>query len=221
MELAIADGQTNSLVADLFQTLPDEDCRRVISSIVAVTDAELTTAVRPFGFGGKVVHELHFNPSKLKLFSTKQRTGAVLTAFAVCCLTEETSGKFPLSNQILAARRRRTIAKRAIRWNRVREVSSFLNEVMSQERERGRKILLQQLQKSEKTIAMIKKKMSSQKDFRNTIEFLTTTLEVEEWMARSEFKLFGPDAGKEEKERFRRLLSEIREVGAYIRGVKA
>ena len=64
MIFSIYNEQTNRLVKGIFMGLPQKERRRVSAVISAVTDANLTTAVRPFSFGGKVV---------LFLLRTKER----------------------------------------------------------------------------------------------------------------------------------------------------
>ena len=99
---------------------------------MAVTDADLTTAVRPFMFGGKIVHELYFDPTKLLFFTREEKVGAVVSAFAISYLAEH--GDVPLSDQSL-----RTHAEQIIQYgkrlNYEGEVSRFLRRFKTLEDE--------------------------------------------------------------------------------------
>jgi hypothetical protein len=95
-----------------------------------VTDADLTTAVRPFSFGGKVVHELYFDITKLRFFLKEEKIGAIVSAFIIALLAQYSrsrgdSSPFPLSDQSLVTNQN-LITRYAKHLKYRREVSSFL-----------------------------------------------------------------------------------------------
>jgi len=126
MQFVIADTQTGCLVSDVFRKLPARERKRVESKIAAITNSDLVTAVRPFMFGGRVVHELYFDPCKLVFFSRQEKLGAVISAFAIASLARD--GAVPLSDQAL-----RTHTSQIIQYGRSlkygSEISAFLRRV--------------------------------------------------------------------------------------------
>ena len=60
--------RTNALISGIFRRLPISERKCIQSSIAAVVDDDLPTAVRPFMFGGKIVRELCFDSHKLWFF---------------------------------------------------------------------------------------------------------------------------------------------------------
>jgi hypothetical protein len=123
MQIAIDHHPTNSLVADIFRKLPHKERRRVETEIAAVTDTDLPTAIRPFMFGGKVVHELYFDPAKLVFFIGGEKSGAVVSAFIISILAHDAGA--PLSDQSLRTHPR-LIIRYAKRLKYGPEVSTFL-----------------------------------------------------------------------------------------------
>jgi hypothetical protein len=126
MQFLIADTQTSCLVSDLFRRLPARERKHVESKIAAITNSDLVTAVRPFMFGGRVVHELYFDPFKLMFFTRQEKIGAVISAFAIASLAHD--GAVPLSDQAL-----RTHTSQIIRYGRSlkhgTEISAFLRRL--------------------------------------------------------------------------------------------
>lgn len=100
---AINHEPTKCLIKDVFRTLPVQERSGMESSIAAVTDDDLPTAVRPFMFGGKVIHELYFDPAKLLFFVRREKVGAVVSAFTISSLANESEPRIgeeiPLSDQ--------------------------------------------------------------------------------------------------------------------------
>jgi hypothetical protein len=131
MIFSIYGEQTNQFVKRIFMSLPQKERRRVSVVISAVTDAELNTGVRPFSFGGNVVHEIYFDTAKLRFFLNEEKVGAILSAFIIAMLAEESASRihslnnFPLSDQALM-----TYAGHIIEYAKhlkcSKEVSSFL-----------------------------------------------------------------------------------------------
>ena len=132
MQLVIDHNQTGWLVDEVFRSLPAKERKLVESRITAITDSDLVTAVRPFMFGGKVVHELYFDPSKLLFFTSLEKIGAIVSAFAISCLAQ--NDDVPLSDQTV-----RTHAKQIIQYGRRlkydSEVSAFLRRLNTLENE--------------------------------------------------------------------------------------
>jgi hypothetical protein len=126
-------GETNQFVKRIFMSLPREEQRRVSAAISAVTDDCLTTAIRPFSFGGRVVHEIYFDLDKLRFFLNEEKVGAVLSAFIIAILVYDSGSRsFPFSDESLI-----TYAGRVIQYakhlKRRKEVSSFLYRSMDLE----------------------------------------------------------------------------------------
>ncbi len=122
-EFAVGHPQTGHLVGEVFRHLPTKERKLVETKVAAVTDTELVTAVRPFMFGGKLVHELCFDPSKLLFFTKQEKVGAIVSAFLISCLAE--NGAVPLSDQTLRTHAG-LIIRYAKRMKYGREVSLFL-----------------------------------------------------------------------------------------------
>lgn len=70
----------------MFRKLSPKERKLVEVGIVAITNNDLVTAVRPFMFGGKVVHELYLDPSKLLFYTRKEKIGAVVSALIIAIL---------------------------------------------------------------------------------------------------------------------------------------
>lgn len=132
MQFAISDNAVSELVNYVFRTLPAKEREHVENKIAAVTDADLTTAVRPFMFGGRVVHELYFDPSKLLFFTREEKIGAVVSAFVISSLAQ--NGDVPLSDQTLRTHDE-LIMRSANRLKYGTEVSLFLRRFMTLENE--------------------------------------------------------------------------------------
>ena len=132
MQFAVGHQQTSHLVSGIFRKLPAGERKLIEDEIAAVTDTDLTTAVRPFMFGGKIVHELYFDPAKLLFFTREEKVGAIVSAFAISYLAK--SGDAPLSDQSL-----RTHAEQIIQYGkRLKcggEVARFLRRLRSLEDE--------------------------------------------------------------------------------------
>lgn len=126
MQFAIGHHQTSSLVEEVYRKLPAKERKLVERRIVAITDSDLVTTVRPFMFGGKVVRELYFDPAKLLFFTVIEKIGAIISAFIIASLAQNAG--VPLSDQSL-----RTHAKQIVQFgNRLKygsEVSAFLRRV--------------------------------------------------------------------------------------------
>ena len=123
MQIAVDHRQTSYLVDEVFRKLPAKQRKCVQTGIAAVTDTELVTAVRPFMFGGRVVHELYFDPAKLLFFTRQEKIGAVVSAFIIASLAQ--NNQVPLSDQALRTHAR-LITRCAQRLNYGYEVSAFL-----------------------------------------------------------------------------------------------
>jgi hypothetical protein len=133
MIFSIYNEQTNRLVKGIFMDLPQRERRRVSAVISAVTDARLTTAVRPFSFGGKVVHEIYFDTDKLRFFLHEEKVGAILSAFIIAMLVNDSGPhNLPLSDQSLITYAGRVI-QCARHLKRRKEVSSFLQRCINLE----------------------------------------------------------------------------------------
>ena len=132
MQFALGHRQTSSLVNEVFRKLPAKERKSIETGIAAVTDTDLVTAVRPFMFGGRVIHELYFDPSKLLFYTRQEKIGAVVSAFIIS--SHAHNSNVPLSDQSL-----RTHAKQIIeygkRWKYGCEVSAFLGRCMTLEDE--------------------------------------------------------------------------------------
>jgi hypothetical protein len=126
MIFAVTNTTTKMLTKDVFSGLPDEVRKQIGLTVAAVVDADLTTVVRPFMFGGKVVHELYFDPAKLGLYNENERAGAALTAFIICWLAHRTA-KFPLTDQALRTHHKRILGQ-ARRWKCFGTVNAFLRK---------------------------------------------------------------------------------------------
>jgi len=100
--------------------------------IGAITEDDLPTAVSPFMFGGKVVHELYFDHSKLVFFTKPERIGVIASALIIASLAAKSegnvNGKLPLSDQLIAEHPE-LIVRRARNWKYGREVSTFLTRL--------------------------------------------------------------------------------------------
>jgi len=129
---AVDDESTRSLLAVTFHKLPVQERTHIKSIIAAVTDADLTTAIRPFSFGGKVVHELYFDPAKMLFFDRQEKIGAVVSAFIISCLAQ--NGHVPLSDQTLRTHTK-MIMRYAKRLKYGAEVSAFLRRYTALEDE--------------------------------------------------------------------------------------
>jgi hypothetical protein len=129
---------TNSLVREVFKRLPVQERRRIEPVIAAVTDDDLPTAVRPFMFGGKVVHELYFDPPKLRFFVKSEKIGAIVSPFITAPLAKESEARIKraiaLSDQALSDHAN-LIIRRAKRWKYGRQVSAFLRRLKTLEDE--------------------------------------------------------------------------------------
>jgi hypothetical protein len=121
----LADTQTGCLVSDVFRKLPATERKRVENEIAAITGGELVTAVRPFMFGGKVIHELYFDPSKLLFFTRQEKIGAVLSAFVIASLAHDA---VPLSDQSLITHASQ-IRRYGKRLKYGSEISAFLRRL--------------------------------------------------------------------------------------------
>jgi len=102
----VSDEPLNTLIRGIFRKLPLTDRKHIESTIAAVTEMDLTTAVRPFAFGGKIVHELYFDTEKLVLFTKREKMGAIVSALIISMLADRykggkggKEGRLPLSNQ--------------------------------------------------------------------------------------------------------------------------
>jgi hypothetical protein len=135
VQLAISHRPTSDLVNHVFRNLPAKERKRVENKIAAVTDTNLTTAVRPFMFGGKVVHELYFDTSKLLFFIREEKIGAIVSAFAISSFPQ--NAEVPLSDQSLI-----THAEQIIRYGKrlkyENEISAFLGRLRTLEDEWSR-----------------------------------------------------------------------------------
>lgn len=89
MQFAVSHSQIIELIKDILGKLPARERNNVENTIAAVTEANLVTAVRPFMFGGRIVHELYFDPSKLLFFTMQERNGAVVSALIIAYLAHE------------------------------------------------------------------------------------------------------------------------------------
>lgn len=132
MQFAVSHVQTNYLINDIFRKLPADERKHVEAKIAAVTDSDLTTAVRPFMFGGKVVHELYFDPSKLLFFTRQEKIGAIVSALIISSLAQK--GDIPLSDQT-ARTHTRLIIRYAGSLKYGAEVSAFLRRFIALEDE--------------------------------------------------------------------------------------
>ena len=210
----IANERISSLIQEIFSKLPAEERGRIGSIISAVTDADLVTAVRPFTFAGKVVHELYFDPRKLSLFGKQERVGAIVAAFTIASLTTETKRRFPLDSRTLKSRGRQVIDQ-ARRWKYSGEVSSFLDEMNFQEDQWKRETTQVSIRKIEKGIKAVTKELENEKDLNRAVtdvrSTLRTKLDVLASWARSDLDLCG-DAEVKERKRLRYLLAKIKKV---------
>jgi len=214
VRFVIANETISSLVQETFSKLPAEERGRIGSKISAVTDADIVTAVRPFTFAGKVVHELYFDPSKLRLFNKEQRVGAVMAAFIIASLAQETKGEFPLDNQNLKTRSSQII-KRARHWGYADEVSSFLKEMNFQEGEWSREVTQVSIRKIEQGIKTVRKELKSEKDLNRKVADVRSTLRdnldaLASW-AKSDLELCR-DAEVKERKKLHSLQVEINKL---------
>jgi hypothetical protein len=214
MFFSIRNEETNHYVKQVFNTLPIKERKQVNSIIAAVTDADLTTAIRPFGFGGKVVHELYFDPNKLRRFDKNQKVGAVVAAFIIASLSLETKGRFPLDNRTLRTRSGE-IMNRARRWRYAGAVSSFLKALNFQEDEWNREVTEVSIKKIEEGIRAVKKKLKSEKDLNRKVTDIRSTLRTDldllaSW-ARNDLELCSNAEGKE-KEKLYSFLIETKNL---------
>jgi hypothetical protein len=132
MQFEVGNHSTRVLVSDVFRELPLKVRRGVEAKLAAVTDTELVTAVRPFMFGGRVVRELYFDPSKLLFFNKREKIGAVMSAFIISYLAQRYD--VPLSDQTL--RTHHSLILRYAKRLRCRvEVSAFLRRTFELEDE--------------------------------------------------------------------------------------
>jgi hypothetical protein len=211
---SIRNQETNQLVKRVFDTLPTDERKQVDTIISAVTDADLTTAIRPFGFGGKVIHELYFDPNKLHLFDRNQKVGTIVAAFIIASLSLETKGKFPLDNQTLRTRSGE-IMDRARRWKHGRAVSSFLKALNLQEDQWNREVTQVSIKKIEQGIRAVEKKLKSEKDLNRKVADVRSTLRndlvmLASW-AKNDIELCSNLEGKEKK-KLNSLLVEIKQL---------
>jgi hypothetical protein len=134
----MTDESTNSMAERIFARLPSGERSRIGATIAVVTDKSLPTAVRPFMFGAKVVHELCFDTEKLWFFVKDEKIGAIVSAFVIASLSEKSKQQarrdFLFSDQSLIERRD-LIIERAKRWNYGRQVSAFLERLVRIEKE--------------------------------------------------------------------------------------
>ena len=134
----VSDEPVNTLMKAIFRKLPIVDRRHIESVIAAVTNGKLTTAVRPFAFGGKIVHELYLDTEKLALFTKREKTGAIVSALIISVLADESKKgnhkKVDLSNQALMTHGK-YIANYAKRWKYREEVTAFLRRLKALEDE--------------------------------------------------------------------------------------
>jgi hypothetical protein len=131
MELAV-DRQTANIITGVLGELSPTERRILETEVVAIADRELVTAVRPFMFGGMVVHELYLDSAKLLFYTTREKIGAIVSAFIIVLLSRK--GNVPFSDQSL-----RTHAKQINRYGkRLKygdEVTAFLRRVTNLEDE--------------------------------------------------------------------------------------
>jgi hypothetical protein len=99
MQVATLHTQTDRLVSEVFRKLPPRQRKLVETEIAAIANRTLVTAVRPFMFSGRIVHELYFDVSKLLLLTEMEKIGAIASAFIISFIAQE--GKVPLSDQTL------------------------------------------------------------------------------------------------------------------------
>jgi len=125
MQVVVKNAQTCFLIEQVLRKLSVEERELVEHRIKAITDCDLVTAVRPFMFGGKVIHELYFDPSKLAFFADQEKIGAVLSAFIIASLAER--GLLKLSDQELRTHPD-LIAREARSLKHANEVSAFLSK---------------------------------------------------------------------------------------------
>jgi len=214
VRFVIANERISSLVREIFSKLPVEERERIGSIISAVTDADLVTAVRPFAFAGRVVHELYFDPRKLSLFGKRERVGAIVAAFIMASLATDTERRFPLDNRALKSRGRQIIVQ-ARRWKYADEVSSFLNEMNFQEDQWKRETTQVSIGKIEKGIKAVTKELENEKDLSRTVtdvrSLLRSNLDVLASWARGDLELCG-DAEVKERKQLRYLLAKIKKV---------
>jgi hypothetical protein len=132
MRFSVHNDSLDSLATATFRKLPAHDRKNVESMIEAVTDADLTTAIRPFSYGGKIVHELYFDPAKLLFFTRQEKRGAFVSAFIVASLARD--GHMPLSSESLRTHAR-YILRCAQRLNCKQEARAFLRRFTTLEDE--------------------------------------------------------------------------------------
>jgi hypothetical protein len=130
MLFSLRNEQANQFIRRIFDTFPRREQRQVESVISGVVDAELTTAIRPFGYGGKVIHEAYFDLAKLRFFLKQEKIGAIISAFIIPLLVKQSQldADFPaisLSNQLLVTNPD-LITQYAKNLNYHKEVFSFL-----------------------------------------------------------------------------------------------
>ena len=128
--LEICNRPANTFVKHIFDGLPALEQNKVKSVVAAVTDSNLTTAVRPFSFNGKIVHELYFDTDKLLFFLKDEKVGAVVSAMIIASLASEK--RMPLSSQALMTHAK-LILRAANRLKYGRQVSAFLRRLKSLE----------------------------------------------------------------------------------------
>lgn len=131
MQFAVSHHATSQLVKGVFQSLPVKLRNGVENEIGAVTDTKLVTAVRPFMFGGRVIHELYFDPDKLLFFTMREKIGAVLSALIIAELADKQS--VALSDNV--EDRSNLILREAKRLKYGRQVSAFLRRIKTLEAE--------------------------------------------------------------------------------------
>ena len=129
MQIVVDHRQTSYLVDEVFRKLPAKERKRVQTRIAAVIDSDLVTAVRPFMFGGKVVHELYFDPAKLLFFTRQEKIGAIVSALIISLLAKNAP-----SDQMVRTHRKETI-QYAKRLKYGTEVSAFLRRINTLENE--------------------------------------------------------------------------------------
>jgi hypothetical protein len=123
LELAVSDRQTHDLIRDILRNFAARERNQVENVIAAVTDADLVTAVRPFMFGGRIVHELYFDRSKLLFFTMEEKIGGAVSALIIAYLAHKKV--VPLSDQALM-NHSKLVFREAKRLHYASQVSAFL-----------------------------------------------------------------------------------------------
>jgi len=144
---ALTHESANALLRRIFGGIPIQERRRITSVLGAVTEKALPTAVRPFMFGGKIVHELYFDPEKMRFFVRREKIGAIVSAFIIASLTRESEPRtetgIALSDQTLMDHTS-LIVRHAKLWKFGDEVSAFLRRLKVLEDEWRQSVLVRQ-----------------------------------------------------------------------------